>query len=153
MTKTAVHFGRLYLANKMAGVPFFNAIWFDKVAAQLRSLPGVDSVFNPADEDRARGFDPMKCPHGTCEEAEAAGFNLRDALLADWTHIARHSDGLIIGPEWAKSPGTISEIACHQALRLPVWESRVFIGSFLNDYDRDLMSPDWQFPALSNYLI
>ena len=95
----------------------------------------------------------MQCPNGTIEEAATAGFVLREALGADWEWIARYSNGLVIGPDWATSRGTISEIACHQALGLPVWESRVFINNWNRALGRDLFSPVWQFPALSNYLI
>ena len=152
--KTAVKFGNLYLGNKMTKIPFFNVPWFKETAAALRAIPGVDQVFNPAEWDVLRGFNPMLCPNGELEEATAAGFNLREALASDWGWIAKFSDGLIIGPDWATSRGTISEIACHQALGLPVWESRVFLDTFNHQSSsRDLFSPDWQFPALSNYLI
>jgi hypothetical protein len=111
----------LYLGNKMAGVPFFNAPWFDNVAASLRKLPEVLYVFNPADHDRTLGFEPLEFPSGSSAEAKAAGFNARLALRDDWNWIATFSEGLVIGPDWWDSPGTKSEIACHQALRLPMW--------------------------------
>jgi hypothetical protein len=79
---------------------------------------------------------------------------LREALQSDWEWIAKYSNGLVIGPNWATSRGTISEIACHQALGLPVWETHIFLDTYSHQSDqRDLFSPDWQFPALSNYLI
>lgn len=117
---------KLYLGNKMSGMPFFNAPWFDKVSSGARIFEGVTEVFNPAEQDRKRGFDPMKCPNGSAEEASKAGFVLRDALGDDYAWITKNSDGLIIGPQWRDSPGTISEIAVHQALRLPVWEWSTF---------------------------
>lgn len=153
MVKDVKCFGNLYLANRMSGLPFFNAPWFDATAALLYEVPGVDFVFNPADEDRQRGFEPMLCPNGTMDEAIAAGFVARDALGADWAYIAHHSNGLIIGPDWAKSPGTISEIACHQALHLPVWESKHFFQGLKFRAAADMFDPDWQFPPLSNYLV
>lgn len=153
MPTTTKLFGCLYLGNKMSGVPYFNAPWFDESAAWLRQVPGVGFVFNPADEDRDRGFEPMLCPNGTADEAAAAGFVLRDALAADWNWIAEFSEGLVIGSDWAKSPGTISEIACHQALKLPVWEYGVIRFHQLHNTLYALSQPDWQFPALSKYLI
>jgi hypothetical protein len=117
---------RLYLGNKMSGVPYFNAPWFTAATSVLRDLGW--GVFNPAEQDIKRGFDPMKCPHGTLEEARIAGFVLRDALGEDYAWITKHSDGLVVGPQWHDSPGTISEIAVHQALRLPVWEYETFIS-------------------------
>lgn len=119
---------RLYLANKMVGKPWFNAPWFDQTADTLRHMHGVTHVFNPAEHDRTQGFEPMACPSGSEEEARAAGFDRRAALGADWAWIAEFSDGLVIGPDWRQSTGTISEIACHQALGLPVWESEVFLS-------------------------
>jgi hypothetical protein len=152
MTTTAVRFGAIYLGNKMTGIPYFNAKWFDATAAQLRVTPGVESVFNPAEFDRARGFEPLLCPTGSAEEAKAAGFNAREALGADWAWIAEHSDGLVIGPDWAKSPGTISEIACHQALKLPVWEAGTFFCTAMYDAEA-LFYPEYQFPPLGVYLV
>lgn len=121
---------RIYLSNKMSGIPYFNAPWFDKATADLLSLPHVTEVFNPAEHDRKAGFDPMNCPNGALEEAEAAGFSAPVALGADWLWIAHISDGNVIGPDWRNSPGSISEIACHQALRKPVWEFTVFLNGW-----------------------
>lgn len=150
--KTRVKFGNLYLGNKMSGLPFFNAPWFDSTAARLRTVTD-GQVFNPAEWDRLRGFDPMKCPGGTIEEAAEAGFNLREALQSDWEWIARYSNGLVIGPDWSTSKGTISEIACHQALGLPVWEVNQLFQALSFGDAADVTSRVWQFPALSNYLI
>lgn len=113
---------RLYLGNKMTGIPYFNTPWFDAAAAHLRNLPYIEEVFNPAQHDRDMGFDPMLCPNGSAEESRAAGFVVADALMYDWIWIAKWSDALIVGPDWYNSPGTISEVACHQALRRPVYE-------------------------------
>jgi hypothetical protein len=124
---------RLYLGNKMSGIKFFNAPWFDETARALWELPVVATVFNPAEHDRHMGLDPMQCPNGSPEEAVEAGFDVARALAADWHWIASFSDALIIGPDWRSSPGTISEIACHQALRLPVWQA----GDFLNLWNAD----------------
>lgn len=153
---TQVRFGYIYIGNKMSGIPFFNAPWFDETAGELRAMRDegwLIDVFNPADEDRARGFEPMNCPEGTMEEAQASGFVLRSALGADWAYIAEYSDGLIVGPDWAKSPGTISEIACHQALRLPVWEWQHFRSAMNNGMPDLLLEENWQFPSLTKYLI
>lgn len=147
-----VQFGNLYLGNKMTRIPFFNAPWFDATAAQLRRVPGVDSVFSPADHDRELGLDPMLCPTGDPEEAAVfdvpAGKCLKDDL--DW--IAEFSNGMVVGPEWWTSPGTVTEIAFHQALHLPVWGWQAFKDAIeLNDYDH-LIKPEWKFPSLLNSL-
>jgi len=116
----------IYLANKMNLIPFFNAPWFDESAARLRALPGVEEVFNPVEHDRNMGFEPMSCPSGTFEEAAGHGFELKDALLADWTWIATKADCVVLGPDWWHSPGAISEAACIQGLRKPAYEYEVF---------------------------
>lgn len=117
---------KLYLGNKMVGIRQFNFPWFDASAEVLRSFPLVSEVFNPAERDRAKGFYPSQDCTGTVEEMAALNFSRRTALLTDWTWIGKFSDGMVAGPRWSESTGTISEIACHQALGLPVWEYTVF---------------------------
>lgn len=131
----------LYLGNKMTGIPYFNAPWFDEAASTLLKLPAVIHVFNPAEHDRLQGFDPMSCPLGSTEEARAAGFTARKALAADWAWIAAYSTGMIVGPDWTRSPGAKSEVACHHALGLPVWEYEVFLKSWSLPYLRQLVVP------------
>jgi hypothetical protein len=138
-------FGNLYLGNKMSGVPYFNAPWFDQMAWLLGTIPGVVSVFNPAEHDREMGFEPLGCPNGSLEEARKAGFVARDALTFDWNWIGTRSNGLIVGPDWKSSPGTISEVACHQALRLPVWELKMFLR-FWNQ--PEIKTPLYTLPGL-----
>lgn len=112
----------------MLGLPYFNAPWFDQTAATLRKMHGVTEVFNPVDHDREHGFDPMKFPDGSAEDMATGCFDRRAALLADWSWIGKNSDGLIVGPLWRYSTGAVSEVACHQALGLPVWEAHVFMA-------------------------
>lgn len=126
---------RLYIGNKMTAVPYFNAPWFDMAELELLKIPTVIQVFNPAEHDRKMGLNPMLCVNGTKEESEAAGFSARKALAADWAWIAEFSTGMIVGPDWMSSIGAKSEVACHHALGLPVWE----YGTFLNY---------WNHPAL-----
>ena len=117
-----------YIANKMTGIPYFNAPWFDYAEAALKKL-GYE-MFNPAQHDRSLGLDPMLCPNGTQEEALAAGgVGLRKVLGDDATWITENSEFLILGPDWHRSPGAIFELALHQALRLPAWEFDVFIAN------------------------
>jgi hypothetical protein len=134
---------KAYIGNKMTGIPFFNTPWFDLAEKRLMSLPVISEVFNPAQHDRDMGFDPMRCPMGSAEESRGAGFVLKDALGADWAWIAEHSDFLVVGPDWHTSRGTISEIACHQALLKPVWE----IAVFMELWDKDLLF-DLELPPI-----
>ena len=132
---------RLYLGNKMVGRPGFNHGWFDEVAPVLRALPVVTEVFNPAEHDRsAFGFDGTNY-RGTLEELKGAGFVRAAALLDDWKWIGTYSEGMIAGPDWRNSPGTISEIACHQALSLPVWEYKTFMRFWNHKALHDLVLP------------
>lgn len=128
------YFGNLYVSNKMTGIPYFNAPWFDLVSEQLKRIIGVSEVFNPAEEDRKMGLDPMKCPTGSQAEAVAAdGASLRKVLGADLAWIAKKADGLVVGPAWDTSRGAIAEIALAQALFIPVWESKVFFHAIQRD--------------------
>jgi hypothetical protein len=114
----------------MTEIPYFNAPWFDLAEAVLRRLPTVTDVFNPAEHDRRMGFNPMLCPHGSKEESRAAGFDVHAALKADWAWIADYSTGMVVGPDWMQSPGAKSEVVCHHALGLPVWEYQDFVRNW-----------------------
>lgn len=126
---------RIYLANKMVGIAEFNFPWFDESAAILRAIPLVTEVFNPAEEDRKQGFDATGLL-GTEEEAAAQGFDRRRTLGMDWAWIAARSEGCVVGPQWYRSSGARSEVACHQALGLPVWN----FEDFLYYWDKGLAS-------------
>lgn len=144
----------LYVGNKMTGVPYFNAPWFDETAQHLRTIPSVYRVFNPAEHDREMGLDPMLCPTGSQSEVIAAGgLPLRSVLGADWAWIAEHSNGMIVGPDWPRSMGAKSEVACHQALGLPVWEFAVFACNWASPELESMtippLMPGWPFaPAI-----
>lgn len=133
----------IYLANKMAEIPYFNAPWFDASAAVLRALPGVEKVFNPVEHDREMGFEPMLCPSGTFEEAAEHGFTLANALVADWTWIGTHADCVVLGPDWTNSKGAISEAACIQGLRKPAYE----YAPFLKHYGLSVLE-NWALPPI-----
>lgn len=134
----------IYLGNKMVGMKQFNYPWFDEAERNLRGLLGPGTViFNPANHDREKGFHPPPDSEGTMEEMQATGFSRRDALAADYAWITANSDAMIIGPEWAYSIGTISEIAVHQALHLPVWEYAVYLHHY---HKEDLM--EWMLPPI-----
>lgn len=153
MTHVTTFFGRLYLGNKMTGVPYLNAPWFDQTADRLRKVQGVSEVFNPAAEDRKLGLDPMLCPNGSQQEAEEiGGLGIRKSLTYDLHWISCNSNGMIIGPAWFGSKGTITEIAFHQALRLPVWEDSVFFD-MVQGHPDNLFRTCYQFPQLSALLV
>lgn len=142
------NFGNLYLGNKMVGIQQFNYPWFDSTAERLRKVPGVISVFNPADRDRESGFYPAPDCMGTVEDMAALNFSRREALRLDWTWIAENSDGMLAGPLWYRSSGTISEIACHQALGLPVWSTATFFAGASEGPGGELFHPEELFQPI-----
>jgi hypothetical protein len=115
----------------MVGKDGLNSGWFDAAAAKLRSMG--HEVFSPADHDRKMGFEPKDFKGRTFDDLAASGFDRRAALLADWTWIGHNSEGMVAGPDWMNSPGTLSEIVCHQALFLPVWEYDAFVNFYGDD--------------------
>lgn len=143
---------RLYIGNKMTEIPYFNAPWFDHAEASLRQIPTVLDSFNPAHHDREAGFDPMSCPHGSRAESTAAGFDLHAALKADWSWIADHSTGMIAGPDWMRSPGARSEVCCHHALGLPVWEYDVFLRNWDKPHLYQMVIPPMK-PVLATLIV
>jgi hypothetical protein len=152
--KIPATFGNLYLGNKMSGVPFFNAAWFDETAAKLRGVPGVTSVFSPAQHDRDLGLDLTLCPTGSSEEAARFNLPAGKCLHDDLDWIYEFSRGMVAGPLWRDSSGTITEIAFHQALGLPVWEGSNFFNLFDSGYDPALLfdaTLRWQLPSLKEF--
>lgn len=132
-----------YIGNKMVGMKQFNYPWFDAAEANIRMLIPGAHLFNPANHDRANGFNPGPDSLGTVEEMREVGFSRRDALGHDYAWITKHSEFMVIGPEWPRSTGTISEIAVHQALGLPVWEYAAFLKHY---HDPDLAA--WILPPI-----
>jgi hypothetical protein len=118
----------IYLSNKMTEIPYFNTPWFDQAALTLKLRKDVSDVFNPAEHDRIRGLEPMLCPKGLPEEAAAQGFqSLWKTLLEDYEYILTEAHAVIVGPDWRRSKGAISEVAIAQAVGLPVWEYAAFL--------------------------
>lgn len=106
---------RLYVGGPMRGLPEFGFPAFDK-AAKLLSEAGFDPI-NPADHDRANGFD-AKGMTGN-EDLAALGFSLPDALTWDLQQVAA-ADGVAVLPGWANSSGARAEVATAHALGVPV---------------------------------
>lgn len=106
---------KLYLAGPMRNIEHYNFPAFDEAAAALRGRGYI--VFNPADHDRACGFDHMGLKG---HEAEDFGFDLRKALKADLSWICESADGLAVLPGWENSLGATAEVATAKALGLTV---------------------------------
>ncbi len=125
---------RIYIAGKMRGIPEFNFPAFDQAAGALRSLG--HECFNPADNDRAVGFDGAGWTG--LESLEDRAFDLRDAMATDLSYIARTADAICVLPGWEASLGARAEVALAHALGLPV--------APLNAFTQDTITPPLQVP-------
>lgn len=113
----------IYLAGPMRGYKDFNFPAFMAAAALLRAEG--HSVFNPAERDIERDKEEGRAPSyksetGDLLEAEAKGFNLRDAILDDLTYIIRKADAIALLPGWEASKGANAELWTSKFLDLEV---------------------------------
>jgi hypothetical protein len=109
---------KLYLAGPMTGIKDFNYHAFREAASKLEDAG--HTVFNPADNDVANGFDPRGMS-GDAAEAKAAGFDLREALKQDLSWICDHAEGIALLPGWEESKGARAEVGLAHALGIEAW--------------------------------
>lgn len=103
----------------MRGHKDFNVAAFRAGAERLRNN-GFE-VFSPAENDIAKyGDDCLKSETGDNAEAEAKGFNLRQAMLDDLAYICLEADAIALLPGSPGSKGARAELALALALDLPV---------------------------------
>lgn len=128
------HVSKLYIAGPMRGIPEFNFPAFD-VATDLLATAGHYPI-NPADHDRANGFNPRGMTGH--EDLAELGFSLPDALTWDLQQVAE-ADGVAVLEGWEKSKGARAEVATALALGKLVatvteWTypegQRTYIGEF-----------------------
>lgn len=105
-----------YVAGKMRHVAAFNFPAFDRATARLRAL-GCE-VFNPAERDRAKGFDATGMTG--FEDLSDLGFDLRLALADDTDFICRRATHIFMLSGWSDSKGATAERALAIALGLTV---------------------------------
>lgn len=103
---------KVYVAGGMRGIPEFNFPAFDRAAGILRLADFI--VFNPADRDRATGFDPTGMTGH--EDLGALGFCLREALQADTEWICLQATHIYMLNGWERSSGARAEHALAFAL-------------------------------------
>jgi hypothetical protein len=108
--------GKCYVAGGMRGIPEFNFPAFDAAAASLRE-EGYE-VFNPAERDKATGFNPTGMTGN--ENLTELGFCLREALHADTEWICLHATHIYMLKGWERSSGARAEHALALALGLQV---------------------------------
>ncbi len=105
-----------YVAGPMRQIAEFNFPAFDEQTKRLRA--NGCQVFNPAERDRAKGFDAAGMTG--FEDLADLGFSLRDALANDTDFICRRATHIHMLPGWAGSKGAIAERALALALGLTV---------------------------------
>lgn len=99
----------------MRGLPQYNFPAFDNAAFKLR-VAGWD-VINPAEMDRARGFNEN---HHVPSEAF-----LREAIMEDLKAITT-CDAVALLPGWQKSLGAQAEVALARFLGLKLIDAETF---------------------------
>lgn len=97
---------KLYVAGPMRGYYEFNFPAFDR-ATWFLQVQGHE-VFNPAERDRNKGFDPTGMM-GTQQELDTLDFSLREALAADLQWICLNAEGIYMLPGWSRSTGALAE--------------------------------------------
>lgn len=108
-----------YIAGPMRGKPFFNFPAFDAAAETLRKFFVI--VFNPADFDRERGYDPMTLEETADWNDLMVDFNLKECIQLDVALVLK-SDALILLPGWEYSIGVCGEIAIATWFKIPIFE-------------------------------
>jgi len=91
----------------MRGIPEFNFPAFDAHASHLRG--SGHEVFNPAEEDRARGFDP------STDAAQDTSFY----MAIDLPEVCK-ADAVAVLDGWEKSKGCAVELAVARMLGKPI---------------------------------
>lgn len=110
---------KVYVAGPMRGYPLFNFPAFH--AAQEKLEKNGHVVFNPARRDEEKyGASTSDSATGDLAEAEAKGFNLREALGADLAWICGEADAIYMLKGWEFSSGAVAEHATAKALGLEI---------------------------------
>jgi hypothetical protein len=111
---------KIYLAGKMAGVPYFNYPAFNAYATKLRVEGHI--VFSPPENDIAVwGDTSINNPTGDEQlAAQRHGFSRRRALATDTQWICKQADAIALIPGWETSLGANAELALAKALHLRI---------------------------------
>lgn len=117
-----MEYQKIYLSGPMRGYRNFNHEAFDRAAEILRNLG--HAVFNPADEDRAKG---VAHESGKLEDIEAQGFDLREALKKSLCWILEEATVLVLLPGHHHSSGSRAEWTSAKAVGIPVMELDEFL--------------------------
>ncbi len=107
---------RIYIAGPMRGYKYYNFPAFDAAAERLRRL-GFEPV-NPADMDRALGFDPMTLPDDYDWNQLPQGWDIREVAKRCCDAVIG-CDGIYVLDGWKDSAGAVSEFFLADWLKLP----------------------------------
>jgi hypothetical protein len=109
---------KIYLAGKMAGIPYFNKPKFDAYAKYLRAQG--HTVFNPIENDEARtGVNFFsECSTGSHDEVAHLNLSYRTCLKDDLTWICDNAEAIALIPGWENSTGVKAELALAKCLKL-----------------------------------
>ena len=113
---------KVYIANKMSGLPQFNYPWFDEAAAALREQ-GYE-VRSPAelDDPETRAM-ALQSEDGAMSSGVVHGETWGDFLARDVKLIADEGiEAVVVGPDWTDSKGAKLEAFIAHLLGLPVLE-------------------------------
>lgn len=102
-----------YLAGPMRGYKYYNWPAFDSARNILQRM-GYQAI-SPADLDRVEGFSCF-----TPQSHLDAG-TVRKLFSNSVTHLLRDADAILLLKGWKKSSGARAELACAQAIGLPVY--------------------------------
>lgn len=123
---------KIYIAGPMRGKPRFNFDEFD-AAAKLLKGAGHEPV-NPADLDRACGFDPDRDAH-----LVTRGF-IQDCMRRD-LHALTECDAIMVLPGWDQSVGAKLEVATARSMGMCVYDRWMRNVTSLVDADEDTKLP------------
>ena len=99
----------IYIAGPMSSYPLYNFPAFHAAAKKLRDAG--PEVWNPAENDERKGFDPSK------DKAEALSVYMQD----DLPNVCK-ADAVVVLEGWEKSKGVQIELMVAQALGKPVFD-------------------------------
>ena len=98
---------RAYIAGPMTNKPHFNFAAFDEAATRMRAMGYI--VVNPADLDRAMGFDANELPDDA-DWSKPPNFDVEACVKRDMLALI-DCDAIYMLPGWSKSVGASAEHA------------------------------------------
>jgi Domain of unknown function (DUF4406) len=106
---------QVYLSGPMRGYENFNFQAFLDAAKELTEQ-GY-KVYNPAEVELRRGFDPT-----TGEYADGREITIRELMCDDLTWICQFADKVVVLPGWENSKGAQAEVKTALAIGIEVIE-------------------------------